>query len=88
MLGKQVTVLALALASAGCARELQTQDAVTPTLGNAVRTNATLHAVRAPDHVVNDTSLRTDGTVTERALDRYRTGESQQGATAPGPLEE
>ncbi|MGS4947442.1 hypothetical protein ACVDG3_18340 [Meridianimarinicoccus sp. RP-17] len=62
----------VALSLSGCARELQTQDAVTPTLGNAVRANATIHAVRLPERVVDDTSLNSDGTVAAGALDRYR----------------
>lgn len=84
MLAKQLMLCsAVVLALAGCERALQTQDGVTPALGNAVRANATIHAVRAPEHVVNDTSLRTDGVVTAAALDRYQTSAPQQGAATP-----
>lgn len=83
--GRLVALGALtALALAGCTREFQTQDGVTPTVGNAVRANATIHAVRGPDALVNDTSLRSDGAVTARTLDRYRTGTTSQGTAAQG----
>lgn len=84
MLAKRLMLpSAMVLALAGCERALQTQDGVTPTLGNAVRANATIHAVRAPEHVVDDTSLRTGGIVTAAALERYQSGAPQQGAATP-----
>ncbi len=74
-----------ALALTGCERELATHDAVTPTLGNAVRMNATLQAVRSPDAVVKDTSLHSDGVVTAQALDRYRAGGDDGGVSEAEP---
>jgi hypothetical protein len=67
-----VTVAIAVLVLAGCERALQTQASVTPALGNAVRANATIHAVRPHAKQVHDTSLRTDGAVTAGTLDDYR----------------